>query len=243
MNKRLEISIPQSCPENWASMSQVAGGAYCLSCQKKVTDFTALNHKEIEEWFLQHKNEKICGRFYSSQLTVQVEHMPKEGAWTTLRTKILAASILIFPFTLKASGLPIKKQKIEAAPVSARTSNSHYCDQQTLPEDSVRTIKGVVLDKATKEVLPGVTVIVKGTRIKSFSDSKGNFQISFNRDISPILVTSYIGYQTFEQKVRSEAGKPFTIVLVLDQSILGEVCIVKKPSFLKRIIRPFKKNL
>lgn len=26
MNKRLEISIAKSCPENWASMPQVAGG-------------------------------------------------------------------------------------------------------------------------------------------------------------------------------------------------------------------------
>ncbi|WP_316838404.1 carboxypeptidase-like regulatory domain-containing protein [Pedobacter gandavensis] len=243
MNKRLEISIPKSCPENWASMSDVPGGSYCLSCQKKVTDFTDFNQKEIEEWFLLHQDEKTCGRFYRSQLIIQAEHLPKEGAWTTLRMKIIAASVLIFPFTLKASDSLTKKQKIEAAPVSARTSHNQYFDQQTQPVDSIRTIKGVVLDKDTKEVLPGVIVSIKGSKIKSYSDSKGNFQISFNQDISPVLVISYIGYEAFEQKVRTEAGKPVTIVLVLDQAVLGEVCVVKKPGFLKRIFRPFKKNL
>lgn len=243
MNKRLEISIPKSCPENWDSMAQVPGGSYCLSCQKKVTDFTAFNQKEIQEWFVLHQGEKICGRFYSSQLIVEAEHLPKAGAWITLRTKILAASVLIFPFTLKASDSLTKKQTIEAAPVSDRTSQSQCFDVQTQSADSIRTIKGVIFDKATKEALPGVVVTIKGTNIKAFSDINGNFKISLNQDIRPVLVTSFIGYQTIEKKVPMEGSKTVTIMIAQEPAMLGVVCIAEKPSLLKRIIRPFKKNL
>lgn len=242
MNKRLEISIPKSCPEHWSGMQQVAGGSYCLSCQKKVTDFTAFNQEAIQDWFLLHQNEKICGRFYSRQLVVQAEHLPKVDVWITLRTKILAASVLIFPFTLKASGSLTKKQAIEAAPVTDRSSHSQRFNQQIELADSIRTIKGIVLDKATNEVIPGAVVKIKGTNIKSSSDINGKFQISLNKDIRPVLVILRIGYETMEQKVRIEAGKPIRIMLLEDQTIFGEVCIVKKPSLLQRIIRPFKKN-
>lgn len=245
MNKHLEISIPKSCTENWASMSQVAGGSYCSSCQKKVTDFTDFNKKEIQEWFELHQNEKICGRFLRSQLVGQSEYSTKVGVWAILRTKILAASVLIFPFTLKASSNSLtQKQATEVAPVSERTPHSQVSEKQTLPADSIKTIKGIVLDKATKEILPGAVVMIKGTTIKSFSDDKGNFQINWSKDISPVLVISCLGYQTFEQEVRNASDKPITIMLTEDMSaVLGEICIVKKPSLLQRIIRPFKKKL
>jgi len=245
MNKRLEITLPKSCPENWTSMSAVAGGSYCSNCQKKVIDFTDYNQKAMQDWFLLHQDEKICGRFFKSQLLVPQEHTPKSGAWTTLRTRILAALVLIFPFSLKVSSNSLKlKQSIEAAPVRGRAAVSRAFEKQALPADSIRTIKGIILDKATKAVVPQVEVRVKGTIIKSISDSKGNFQISLNKDISPVLMISLLGYQPFEQEIRYPSDKPVTIMLTQDSSVLmGEVCIVKRPGFLKRIIRPLKKNL
>lgn len=239
MNTRLEISIPKSCSENWISMQQAEGGNYCLSCQKTVVDFTAFNQEEIQEWFLQHQNEKVCGRFYSSQLVVQEKYPSKKDKWIMVRTKILAAAVLMFPFTMKASDSLSKKQKIETAAVSGGTLQSKYFDQQTQPGDSIRTIKGVVLDKATKEVLPGVIIKIKNTKITAFSDAKGNFQIILNQDISPVLVVSYLGYQTLEKNVSLDPGESITITLLEAQGLSGEVCIVKKPSLLQRIFRIF----
>jgi hypothetical protein len=55
---------------------------------------------------------------------------------------------------------------------------------------------------------------------------------------------SFPGYQDFEQEVRAQKGKPVTIMLMEAlEMVVGEVCIVKKPSLLKRIIRPIKKTL
>jgi len=238
MNKPLEISIPKSCPENWSSMTQVTGGSYCTSCQKKVTDFTDFNEKAIQEWFLLHQNEKVCGRFLRSQLRVQAE--PRVTPWNAIRTKILTASVLLFPFVLKASPNSLKeKQAMEASPVSKRTSPTKAFEKQTLPADSIRTIKGIILDKTTKEIIPGAEVSIKGTRIKSYSDNKGNFQISLDKGISAVLMISSVGYLAFEQDVRIVSDKSITIML--DQALLGEVCIVTRPSLFKRIIRPIKK--
>ena len=241
MNKRLEISIPKSCSENWASMSQVTGGSYCSSCQKKVTDFTDFNEKEIREWFLLHQNEKVCGRFLKSQLVVQAE--PKAKVWDKVRTKILAASVLLFPFVLKASPNSLKeKQAMEVVPVSKCTSPTKAFEKQPQPADSLRTIKGIVLDKNTRESLRGAEVTIKGSRIRSFADSTGNFQISFGKDVKPVLVIVYLGYKTFEQ----EAGTDKFVALMSTEDtskLMGEVCIVRRPSLFKKIIRPIKKSL
>ncbi|ATP56275.1 hypothetical protein CPT03_07215 [Pedobacter ginsengisoli] len=240
MNKRLEISIPKSCSENWAGMTQVAGGKYCTSCQKKVTDFTDFNEKAIQEWFLLHQNEKVCGRFLKSQLVVQAE--PKVSVWDMVRTKILAASVLLFPFVLKASpNLPVQKQTITVTPVQEHTA-TRTAEKQPQPADSLRTIKGIVLDKNTRESLRGAEVTIKGTRIRSFADSTGNFQISFSKDVKPVLVIVYLGYKTFEQ----EAGTDKFVALMRTEDtskLMGEVCIVRRPSLFKKIIRPIKKSL
>ncbi len=243
MNKRLEITIPKSCSQDWASMSQAVGGSYCSSCQKKVTDFTDFNEKELQEWFLLNQNEKVCGKFLRSQLTMQAE--PKASVWNVIRTRILAASVLLFPFVLKASTNSLKqRQTTETTPVSKRTSHTKTLEKQRLPADSIRTITGVVLDKNTKVGISGAEVRIKGTTIKSSSDSTGNFQLSFSKDIRPVLVISYLGYNTFEQEVRIVSDKFVAIMLTEDTSkLMGEVCIVKRPSLFKTIIRPIKKSL
>lgn len=244
MNERLAISIPKSCPENWAGMSPVAGGSYCSSCQKSVIDFSNFNEKALQEWFQQHQDEKVCGRFFKNQLALQPEELKKANVWTVLSTRILAAAVLMFPFTLKASpNTSIQKQKIEAVPGTERSSAPKAFEKQTQPADSLSTIKGVVWDKNIKGTVAGAEVRIKGTGIKALTDSNGNFQISLNKDIKPVLMISHPGYQAYEQEVRAEKGKLVTIRLSQDASMLmGEVCITRKSSLMKPIIRPIKKT-
>ena len=78
-----------------------------------------------------------------------------------------------------------------------------------LPHDNVafstelqqqRTVSGIVTDE-TGEALPGVTVVVKGTQMRSVTDARGRFSIK----VAPgqTLVFSYIGYERYEKKVTS----------------------------------------
>ena len=78
-----------------------------------------------------------------------------------------------------------------------------------LPHDNVafstelqqqRTVSGIVTDE-NGEALPGVTVVVKGTKVRSLTDGNGRFSIKAAQ--GQTLVFSYIGYERYEKKVTS----------------------------------------
>ncbi|PWB27767.1 hypothetical protein [Flavobacterium sp. HTF] len=75
MNSKQKITIPEPCHENWDKMTPKENGRFCMSCSKTVIDFTAMLPAEIQQFFIQNQNKKICGRFRKSQLetiTIQI---------------------------------------------------------------------------------------------------------------------------------------------------------------------------
>ncbi len=83
------------------------------------------------------------------------------------------------------------------------------------------TIHGKLLDEKTKEPLPGVTILEKGTNNGTTTDGNGNFTLKISNPESAILVISYIGYVS--QQVKIGAKREFTIVLSLNSKTLSEV--------------------
>jgi iron complex outermembrane receptor protein len=85
------------------------------------------------------------------------------------------------------------------------------------------TIKGKVIDKINKSELPGVNVVVKGTTNGTVTDFDGLYSIN-NVNIGDVLVFSFIGYNTLEVSVTSNAD----INVELDESAesLEEVIII-----------------
>lgn len=81
---------------------------------------------------------------------------------------------------------------------------------------SAQTLKvtGVVIDDVTKETLPGVTVMVKGTSIGTVTDMDGKYLISVDKNKT--LVFSYIGY---ESKEISNVIKPVYNVALKTEAI------------------------
>lgn len=49
-------------------------GAFCNACSKVVIDFTQMSDEELIQYFESKKDERICGRFKSSQLETPVTH-------------------------------------------------------------------------------------------------------------------------------------------------------------------------
>ncbi|MBN8566877.1 MAG: SusC/RagA family TonB-linked outer membrane protein [Flavobacteriales bacterium] len=80
-------------------------------------------------------------------------------------------------------------------------------------------LQGTVRD--AQGVLPGVTVLVKGTATGTMTDENGRFFIT--AEPTAILVFSYLGYQTVEVTVGMQTE--FTIVLVEDNTQLKEVVV------------------
>lgn len=71
--------------------------------------------------------------------------------------------------------------------------------------------------------LPGVNILVKNTSNGTVTDFDGNFAIS-DVPINSILVLSYVGYQTKEITITSEA--PLSIALDEDAQSLDEVVVI-----------------
>ena len=66
--KTIQFSIPQPCHEDWDKMSPREKGRFCGNCSKTVIDFSSKTPFEIRDYFLEHQDEKLCGRFRNDQL-------------------------------------------------------------------------------------------------------------------------------------------------------------------------------
>ncbi|NDV69595.1 DUF5686 and carboxypeptidase-like regulatory domain-containing protein [Dysgonomonas sp. 25] len=86
------------------------------------------------------------------------------------------------------------------------------------------TIKGVVKDSVTQELLPYVTIKFAGTTIGDYSGEDGTFRISNNQNKTEVIV-SFLGYKS--AKFTIPAGKTTTkeVLLVTEDKTLNEVVI------------------
>jgi hypothetical protein len=137
MNKMI-LSIHEPCNQAWDAMTETEKGRFCNSCSKTVVDFTSMSDAQLINYFLEQKNQQVCGRLMSDQLdTVLSPAEPvrkRFGYW-----KYIAASALLF-FT-KAS---LKAQiKVDRSPQEHTSSLNKKADSvvfnapQTLEEVKV----------------------------------------------------------------------------------------------------------
>ena len=89
------------------------------------------------------------------------------------------------------------------------------------------TFNALVMDSSTHEKLAGVVMLVKGTTSSGATDSIGNIAITGIPDGQQAIEVSYIGYQKRTLLVQFPLlnKKPQTVLLMADQSELGEVLI------------------
>ncbi len=85
-----------------------------------------------------------------------------------------------------------------------------------------REVKGKVTDNETKENLPGVNIIVKGTTQGTTTDANGEFKLAVSANAT--LIFSFIGYQTQEVSVGNQTT--LNISLFIDAKSLEEVVVV-----------------
>ena len=88
--------------------------------------------------------------------------------------------------------------------------------EQSAPQQKSRVITGKVLDKNTKEPLPGATVKIKGTTIGTAADIDGSFKLTE-------LEITFIGYAS--QFVTLRADNSVTIYLEPQTSEMEEVVV------------------
>lgn len=96
----------------------------------------------------------------------------------------------------------------------------------TLVADTVSkiTVKGVVKDEKG-ETLPGVTILLKGTKIGFATDAKGAFNITIPQSKEITLVFSFVGYLPQEVIVKND-GKPLYIKMKENMIEMDEVNVI-----------------
>lgn len=59
-------------------------------------------------------------------------------------------------------------------------------------------LKGVVIDKNSKETLIGAVISIEGTDVKAVTDVNGNFSFEGLKDGTYTLYIKYVGYKTLK---------------------------------------------
>lgn len=93
----------------------------------------------------------------------------------------------------------------------------------SLAKAQTRQISGTVTDKANGSTLPGVGVMIKGTKIATSTDANGVFKLAIPATGNTTLVVKYIGYN--EKEVEVGDKKQVNVALEENATTLNEVVV------------------
>ncbi len=217
---QIKISIPEPCHEDWEKMTPTQKGKFCGVCTKEVFDFTSNSDEEIVKHFQQ--NENVCGRFHISQLDRKlIVNRKKRNHWLSYVASFLLPMAL---FSQEA------KKDTKNTPKITQTNSNTYTSLNigslhkqgevvAKTKNNSLTVSGIISDESGY-LLPGVTIVIKGTNKRTSTDFDGNYKIKAQKN--DVLVVSYTGYTSIEIKV---VNKNHSFSLKEDDS-LGEVQIL-----------------
>ena len=211
MSQKIKISIPEPCHENWQKMTVTEKGRFCSSCQKNVTDFTKSSDREILKAY--NKDENLCGRFNVSQLNRKIS-IPKEKETLWM---IAAASIIAF------LGLGNQTVKAQNNVNTEQTDKKQLSDSTSFKTPDPTKFSGRIIDEYGVP-LPGVTIVIKGTKIATSSDYDGMFSINTKEGITIIL--SYIGFITQEVILTKNTKRTFKLKEDESVKLQGDIIII-----------------
>jgi hypothetical protein len=120
MERNLKIVIPEPCHENWNEMTPKENGRFCMSCSKTVVDFTSMLPEEIQHFFIQNQNNRVCGRFKNEQLNEINIQIPSQILYSQIhyRKMFLLALFIVMGTTLfSCQDKDGNKQKIDKVEV------------------------------------------------------------------------------------------------------------------------------
>jgi hypothetical protein len=208
------INVPEPCHEDWNNMTPKEQGRHCNSCNKLVHDFSASSLAEIAQT-LKKSATQVCGKFRPDQVVTP----PK---WSLpILSKFCYALLLVFGAQLfSGNSLFAQVQSEEKDGVTVYYSDSTF------------TIKGVVIDKETKEQLPFVNLYidVEGVQYGTSTDFDGKFTLQMDKGQIVMLEQfdlniSYIGYDKKQiQNIPVNKGK-FIDMGTIEMSMDGQLLL------------------
>lgn len=188
----IQINIPKPCHEDWSKMTPQEQGRFCSKCQTCVTDFTEFTDEQLYKFIAEHKGQKLCGRFLSTQLNRPIYLPPQPHS--QLYKWIIAAGLALI-FTVNPGSNTFAKAPFTVTQLSEPGNN----DDTTSNNDSI-TISGVILDDRNEPLVYATiqvysdSVLICGT----LSDFDGKFSCKTTKRQNLSLKVNYVGYKTTE---------------------------------------------
>ena len=203
MKRQLKLEISNPCQENYNGFKKTTNGGFCNSCSREVLDFTKKDISEIHDYF-SNNSENTCVRLTTRQLNI-INSRPRLNFIRSVGIACLA----LFSF-----GEVLAQEK----PITSET--------KVTKQENTFTIKGNVQDGDFP--LPGVNIILQGSRIGTQSDINGDFIFPKKLKIGDVLIFSYVGMKSQKVVVNSESSAE-NISLKLDME-LDQVILMGKVS-------------
>lgn len=172
--KSIRISIPTPCHEDWSKMTLQEQGRFCNSCHKCVVDFTGFTDEQLYNYLLAHKNERICGRVYTSQTNraIQLPAQPQ----STLYKWVIAAGLVLL-----STAAPESKTFAQAPLMEQSMIKPTQKDTNTTTNNTT-TINGVITNN-DKELIFGATINILSKNSTAAYDTAYSFDGKFRINI------------------------------------------------------------
>ncbi|WP_289664748.1 hypothetical protein [Flavobacterium panacagri] len=204
INSKHKITIPKPCQENWNKMTPTESGRFCMSCSKTVVDFTLMLPEQIQHFFIQNQNEKICGRFRKSQLDAIIIQIPNRVLYTQTNYSkmfLLALFIAMGTTLFSCQNKEGKKQKIDTVEVvkdsdskshtSVEQASSYYDSlHPAVPPPSASKTDG------HKSAKPTENDNLKSEKISGSESQKTTNKKNSSSKEQPIYVSGEVVYET-----------------------------------------------
>jgi protocatechuate 3,4-dioxygenase beta subunit len=201
--KKLNLTIPEPCHEDWKKMTPTELGKFCSSCEKEVFDFTTFSDEQL----VKHLGIKdhVCGRFTDRQLNRDLQLQRKQRHnYLSYTFSGLFSLFLLNSSTTKAQEKPKTIQtdkKFTSIPL-----------RNTIENDSI-TISGTVFGE-NKTPLKDAIVLIKNTTKSTLTDINGKFNLECIKN--DVIVFKYVGYSDYEITTNSKNN---VIHLKVDNSL------------------------
>ncbi|WP_196888348.1 carboxypeptidase-like regulatory domain-containing protein [Aureivirga sp. CE67] len=246
-NNNLKIRMTNPCSEKFENFTSTEKGGFCQSCQTEVIDFTNMSKEEIQDYFKDKLNQRICGRFKKEDLDYPVSQIKK---MESKKYKFLgAASVIGFSLLSFLNPNSIYAQK--------NTNKTHQVETDKKHENTNQikeyTVKGNVSDEDGS--LPSASIVLKYSQIGTETDFDGNFEFPEKLKAGDVLVFSYVGFRDKEYTITGkESGEVISLEIILDSgnaficgielggAIAESEIYESKPTFFQRIKNIFKKK-
>ena len=224
--KKIELSIPKPCHENWNVMTPEDKGRFCASCQKTVIDFTNMSDRQVAEFFKKPAGN-VCGRFANDQLNRELELPSKRIPWIKyFFTMAIPAAI----FSSKASAQ--RQQRTMGKIAICVKPGEKDSVKPVHPTEVLKTVTGFVIDQKGRPV-SYASIVVTGTTSGTNADENGHFSLQLKEGTNALTVTA-AGFLTMQVAV--DGLTTVTIQMTAaEMMMLGEVMVVEKPSNKKPI--------